>query len=317
MTDAGLSLRHAVEVVKKQAKPGPFRNLLNEIQEDLTGGESFAEAISKHPQAFSVMYRKMVEAGERSGKLETILNQLLRHMEKRRTLRRTIIRASIYPAVVLLFSICILMGIQYVILPMIVNTKVSSGPISGLVATVNILLKICIGGPIVIFVLSKIAKQSHSGKYAVDLLKLRIPVAGRIIRKAALVRFTRMLGTLIQAGISIVEALKLTRDACGNEVIAKKIEIASESVKTGTSLLEPLRDQHIIDSAVVDMIEVGEETGKLDQTLLKAADYYEEEVETMISYMMSLLEPTLIVLICLFVGYMIIVIWGSISAAMH
>ncbi len=320
MVQAGLPIARALRTLANQQKSYSFRAVIDDLSKCVEAGQPLSQAMKKHPRAFDTMYVRLIESAEKSGMLENALDQLTKYLERKRNIRRQVIRALIYPAFVLCFAVLIFAALRFVLLPMFAGASSGSNPINktvgSLLTLVDTVLGLAVFVPILIILLASLLRQTELGTYIVDWVKLHIPIIGGVFRRAALARFTRSLGVLTGAGVSILDALSMSREVTGNEVIARQIDFAKETVKTGSSLTEPLRVSRTIDPAVVDMIEVGEESGKLEESLLKVADYYEDEVETMIHYLMGLLKPTLIILLCLLMGYMILTMWSvALSAA--
>jgi len=314
MIEAGLPITQALRTLSRQQKSYGFRAVIDDLCKGVQRGQPLSNAMKKHPRAFDSMYVRLIESAEKSGMLENALNQLTKYLERKRNLRRQVIRALIYPAFVLCFAVFVLAGLRFVLLPMFAGISGNATPISrtvgNLLTLVNIILGLAVFIPVLTIAAVSLLKQTEIGTYIVDWIKLHIPIIGGVFRRAALARFTRSLGVLTGAGVSILDALALSREVTGNEVIGRQIDFARETVKTGSSLTEPLRISRTVDTAVVDMIEVGEESGKLEESLLKVADYYEDEVEMMIHYLMGMLKPALIIFLCLLMGYMILTMWS-------
>ena len=314
LQDAGLPLVRSVRILAGQLKPGLLKNSLNEIAEDVESGSSFSEALAKHPRVFDRLYVNMVRAGEAGGVLDTILARLADFKEKARKLRSKIIGAMIYPVAVVTIAITIVSLIMVFIVPKFEEIFVDFGAelprmtkiliaVSGIMFTWKwAILLVPVGA--VIFV--KLIKQTHAGRLLIDRVKLYMPVFGAIVRKSTVSRFCRTLGTLISSGVPILEALNIVKDTSGNEVISRAIGKVHDSIKEGDTIAEPLRQSGVVDDMVVNMVDVGEETGDLDKMLIKVADVYDEEVDGLVASMMSLLEPMIIVFLGLMVGAIVV-----------
>jgi len=318
LQDAGLPILRSLHVLEQQQKPGLLRKVVKEVAEDVEGGATLSEAMAKHPKAFERLYVKMIAAGEAGGVLEIILERLAEFMEKAQKLRRKVIGAMIYPTAVISFASLILLFIMVVVVPKFeaifadFNTTLPA-PTRILIGTskwfafgtppgwVIILLS-----PLVVFLAIKLAKQSQMGLYVNDLVKLKIPIMGKILHKTAVARFARTLGTLINAGVPILEAINITKDTTGNEVFSRALGQVHDSIREGETFAEPLRASRVVDSLVINMVDVGEETGDLDKMLLKIADNYDDEVETMVNSLMSLLEPVLVIFLGVTVGFIVV-----------
>jgi type IV pilus assembly protein PilC len=274
-----------------------------------------------HPKAFDRLYCNMVAAGEAGGVLDVILQRLADFMEKAQRLKRKVVGAMIYPVVVITFAALIVAGIMIAVVPKFEEIFADFGTdLPGMtMVLINISNWFVKGTPpgwVVVFVspvalllLFKLLKQSKSGRYAVDLIKLKIPILGNILAKTAVARFTRTLGTLLAAGVPILEAINITRETSGNEVYARALGNVHDEIREGESFANPLRAAKICDSIVVNMIDVGEETGDLDKMLIKIADNYDEEVETLVEGLVSLLEPIMVVVLGGIVGFIVIALF--------
>ncbi len=319
MIDAGLPITQALRTLAKQQKSSGFRAIIEDLYECVQRGESLTDAISKHPEAFDEMYVKLISASEKAGMLEDALKELVKYLERKRNLKRQVLRAMLYPGFVFFAAIFILFTLRFVLLPMFAGTSSGNNPVNRtvgqLLSLVDTILILSVVVPLVIVGVSGLLRQSQSGRYIVDFLKLKVPIVGVIFRKAALARFTRSLGMMLRAGVPIIDALALSRDVANNTVIARQIDFVKEQAKRGSSLTEPLRKSRAIDVAVTDMIEIGEESGKLEESLIKVAEYYENEVEELIYAFLAMLKPALIVFICLLMGYMILVMWASVLSS--
>jgi len=262
-----------------------------------------------------------VAAGAAGGVLETILERLAEFMEKAQRLRRKVVGAMIYPIAVITFSAGIVGFIMVVVVPKFQQIFKDFG--TTLPVPTQILIKvsdwmangmppgwlILMCTPVVIWLILKLVKQSEAGKYVLDMTKLRIPIMGKIISKTAIARFTRTLGTLINAGVPILEAINITKDTTGNEVFSRALTGVHDSIREGETFAEPLKASRCVDALVVNMVDVGEETGDLDKMLLKVADNYDEEVETLVSSLVSLLEPVLVIFLGLIVGSIVVALF--------
>lgn len=322
LQDAGLPLLRSLQILEGQLKPGKLKNVLLGVCEDVEGGSALSEAMAKHPRAFDKLYTKMVNAGEIGGVLDIILQRLAEFMEKSQRLKRKIRGALVYPVVVIVVAIAILTFIMYFIIPKfeeifrdfgvqlpkltlwLVNTsRWVAGKQAGQTVPGAIFV---IFSPIIAWVLFKLIRKAGPGKAATDIVFLWSPIFGKLIRKTTIARFTRTLGTLISAGVPILEAILITRDTSGNYVFEKALNKVHDSIREGESFADPLRESKTCDAIVVNMIDVGEETGELDAMLLKIADNYDEEVDVAVASLVSLLEPIMVVVIGLIVGTIVV-----------
>ncbi len=322
LQDAGLPLLRSLQILESQQKPGKLKNVLGDVSEDVEGGASLSEAMAKHPKAFNRLYTKMVNAGEIGGVLDIILQRLAEFMEKAESLKRKIRSAMIYPAVVVFVAISIVTFIMVFIIPKFEEIFADFGvPLPGItIFLINMSRWIAGGqvdqqipgwvfiiiGPIAFFIFVKLARKAGPGRAFFDFVFLWIPVVGGLIRKATVARFTRTLGTLISAGVPILEAVTITKETCGNWVFERALGRVHDSIREGESFADPLRESKTCDAIVVNMIDVGEETGDLDAMLMRIADNYDEEVDVAVSGLVKLIEPMLILFLGGVVGTIVV-----------
>ena len=322
LQDAGLPLLRSLQILESQQKPGKFKNVLIGVCEDVEGGSSLSEAMAKHPRAFTRLYVKMVNAGEIGGVLDIILQRLAEFMEKSERLKRKIKGAMVYPIVVIAIAALILTGIMWFIipkfeeifrdfgvaLPALTRWLIGSSRwVAGTMPKQQIPgAFVILPAPIILFVLFKLLRMTGPGRAITDTLVLWTPVFGGLMRKTIIARFTRTLGTLISAGVPILEAIKITAETSNNYVYEKALTKVHDSIREGESFAEPLRLSKTCDAIVVNMIDVGEETGELDQMLLKIADNYDEEVDVAVASLVSLLEPLMVVVLGVIVGTIVV-----------
>ncbi len=319
LIDAGLPIVRSLQILSDQQKPGLLKNTLIDVREDVEGGSSLSEAMAKHPKAFDRLYTNMVKAGEAGGVLDTILSRLADFREKAQKLRRQILSAMIYPAAVITIATAILAVIMIFIIPRFEEMFVEMNIAGGLPVLTKVLMRsaqtlrqfwyLLPGVPIAIFVFAKLITMSPAGRYAIDSIKLKVPVFGMITSKSSVSRFCRTLGTLVASGVPILEALNIIKGATGNAVVAQAVTEVHNSIREGDTIAEPLRHSGVFDDIVVNMIDVGEETGELDRMLIKVADNYDNEVDTLVTGMMSLLEPLLIVGMGGVVGFIVVALF--------
>jgi len=303
LQDAGLPIVRSLKILEEQQKPGVLKNQLMDVAEDVEGGSTLSEALSKHPKTFSKLYVNMVRAGEAGGVLDAILERLATFLEKSQRLKKQVISALIYPAAVITVAAGILAGIMIVVIPkfeaMFRDMKMTLPPMTeALIAFSRWIKDWWFMIPLIpfgIFVLFKIVGANKTGRYILDKIKLKLPIIGIIIRKSTISRFARTLGTLIQSGVPILEALAIVREATGNAVFENAIQHVHDSIREGESMAAPLAATKVVDVMVLNMVDVGEETGELDKMLIKVADTYDEDVDALVGGMMSLLEPLIIV----------------------
>ena len=321
LIDAGLPILRSLNILEEQQKPGALRNTLRQVAEDIEGGATFSESLAKHPKSFSRLYVNMVAAGETGGVLDTILQRLAEFMEKAAKLKRMVVGALIYPAAVVTFAVMIVAGIMIIVIPKFKNIFVDfdvdlPGPTLILIGVSDWFVLgtppgwvVLIASPFIAAMLFKLIRSSHGGRYATDLVGLKVPILGTILEKTSVARFTRTLGTLITAGVPILEAILITKETAGNEVFARAMQTVHDSIREGESFANPLRATKVVDGLVVNMIDVGEETGELDKMLMKIADTYEDEVDTLVSGLFALIEPVMVICLGMVVGFIVVALF--------
>ena len=319
LQDAGLPILRSLRILEQQQKPGPLKAVCRAVADDVESGSTLSEAMGKYPKTFNRLYVNMVAAGEAGGVLDVILSRLADFMEKAQRLKRKVVGAMIYPICVLVIAFGIVMGIMIVVIP---KFKVIFDDFGmELPSLTNLLLKLSdwiafgygwamlIFSPIGILLLVRLIRISQAGRFAHDTVNLKIPVIGQILGKTSIARFTRTLGTLIAAGVPILEALNITRETAGNEVYRRALGGVHDSIRRGETFSEPLRKARVCDALVVNMIDVGEETGELDKMLTKIADNYDEEVDVLVGSLMSLMEPILVIFLGVICGFIVIALF--------
>lgn len=321
LQDAGLPILRSLHILEEQQRPGAMKNIMRAMGEDIEGGSTLSEACGRHPKAFDRLYVNMVAAGETGGVLDVILQRLAEFMEKAQKLKRKIMGAMVYPVVVISFSLFIVAGIMIVVIPkfkaIFLDFDVVLPGATLLLMGVSdwfVLGKppgwlVLICSPFIAAVLYKLVRSSKGGRYVVDFVALKLPVFGNLVEKNAVARFSRTLGTLIAAGVPILEAVNITRDTSGNEVYVRALDAVHDSIREGESISEPLRSAKVCDALVTNMIDVGEETGELDKMLLKVADNYEEEIDVAVASLVSLLEPLMVVVLGGIVGFIVVALF--------
>jgi len=321
LQDAGLPILRSLNILEEQQKPGMMKNVIRAMVDDIEGGSTLSEACSRHPKAFNRLYVNMVAAGEAGGVLDVILQRLAEFMEKAQKLMKKIKGAMVYPAVVISFSVLIVTGIMIVVIPKFKEiffdfdvtlpapTLALMGFSDWIVDGMPPGWMVIIFGPFAAMGLYKLIRTSNGGRYAVDVISMRVPVLGTLIRMNSVSRFTRTLGTLIAAGVPILEAIHITRDTAGNEVYVRALDKVHDSIREGESVAAPLRQAKVVDGLVTNMIDVGEETGELDKMLLKVADNYDEEIDVAVASLVSLIEPIMVVVLGGTVGFIVVALF--------
>src|SRR5687767_13783810 len=317
MINAGLPLVQAMTILSEQTDNKTLSEIMRKVVFDVESGNTVADALSKHPQAFSNLYVNMVAAGEAGGILDTILMRLATFMEKNDALVRKVKGAMIYPGVIMgVAGIAIAVLLVFVIpvfesmfasvnLALPAMTRIVIGMSDFLVGYWWAVIAGAVG---LVFMLKKYYATS-SGKLAIDKLMLKMPVLGDVLRKSAVSRFTRTLGTLISSGVSILDGLEITARTAGNMVIHNAVMESRASIAGGETIAGPLAKSKVFPPMVISMIAVGEQTGGLDEMLTKIADFYDDEVDAAVSNLLSLLEPIMIVFLGVVVGGMVVAMY--------
>ncbi len=317
LINAGLPIVRSLRILGDQLKPGMLKNDLMDVADDVEGGMTLSEALAKHPKAFNKLYVNMVKAGEAGGILDQILDRLSGFMEKAERLKKKVVSAMIYPAAVVTVAGGILLVIIGYIVPQF--QKMFTEMNMAMPAPTQILMKagdivrfqwyLIIGVPFALFMFYRLLAFTKTGRYGIDYVKLKLPIFGIIVSKSTISRFARTLGVLITSGVPILEALNIVKDATPNVVVSGALVKVHDSIREGESMAAPLGAAKICDPMVINMVDVGEETGELDKMLLKVADTYDEDVDALVGGLMSLIEPILIVSMGVTVGFIVIALF--------
>jgi type IV pilus assembly protein PilC len=310
MLDAGLPLVQCLEILGEQQEHPGFGQMLRKVRSDVEGGASLAEAMRRQPKAFDDLYVNMVAAGEAGGILDVILQRLSVYLEKAVRLKNQVKSAMMYPVTVISIAIGVVWLILWKVIPVFAQLFAGlGGELPALtrwvVAASNFLAKYSIWmilALVGVFFAIRSYHQTHRGARVIDGLLLKLPVLGEILRKIAVARFCRTLSTLTSSGVPILDGLEITAKTAGNTIIEDAIMVTRRSVEEGKTLSGPLGETKVFPPMVVQMINVGEQTGALDQMLSKIADFYEDEVDTAVAGMVKLLEPIMIVVLGAIIG---------------
>jgi type IV pilus assembly protein PilC len=306
LQDAGLPILRSLRILEEQQKTGTFKKVIGYVADDIEGGSTLSEAMARYPKTFDRLFTGMVAAGETGGVLDLILARVADFMEKAQKLKSRVKSAMVYPIVVLTAAFGILLALMKYVRPQFkaVLEEMVSGELNRVTTTVlgvsNWIATqygwaIIIGIPFAIVFLLRIARKFRTGRYVLDAVKLKLPVMGQLTNKVSVTRWTRTLGTLIGAGVPILDALTVTRDTAGNEVFSNMLNNVHNSIRQGDTFADPLRKSKTVDLIVSNMVAVGEETGDLDKMLLKVADNFDEQVDVLVASLMSMLEPIMII----------------------
>ena len=317
LIDAGLPLLRSLNILVAQQKPSKLRDILREATTDVQSGSTFSEALEKHPKAFDRLYVNMVRAGEVGGMLEVVLNRLAMFMERREALKRKVKSALIYPIAVILIASGIVAFLLMRVVPVFAEIFSDFG--AALPAPTQFLVD---AGDFLIYkwwklllimsctaITLKVMAKSKLIKRGMDRVWLKVPLIGDLVTKVNVARFARTLGTLITSGVPILQALRITKETISNEVISNAVQKVHDSIKEGDTIAAPLDEAKVFPAMVVNMIDVGEETGSLDSMLLKVADIYDAEVEMAVEAMLTLLEPAIIVILGGVIGFIVIALY--------
>jgi len=315
MVNSGLSMLRCLYILEEQTENKKLAGVIGQIKDDVEAGISLSDALEKHPKVFSKLYVSMVRAGELGGILDEVLNRLAMQLEKDDSIRRAVKSAMVYPILIASFAIIVLMGMVLFLIPIFAGMYNDLGGKLPALTRVMVSLSDVVKGdwfivfPGIIGVIWGIRylKRTPQGTANWDRAKLHIPMGiGEIIRKLAVARFSRTLGTLITSGVPILQALEITGQASGNTVIENAMTSVQTSVKEGQSITAPLEKASVFPAMVTQMIAVGEETGSLDAMLGKIADFYEDEVNASVKALTSILEPIMMVGVGAIVGLVVI-----------
>jgi type IV pilus assembly protein PilC len=315
MIDAGLPLVQCLEILSSQQENKTFQKVLAGTRGSVEGGSTLSAAMKQYPKVFDPLYTNMVEAGETGGILDTILQRLAAYIEKNVKLQRAVKSALVYPIGVLTIAAAVITLLLWKVVPVFatlfaglgVDLPLPTRIVIGLSHFVGSIFGFLIFVAIIGMVVGiKIWYGTPSGRMAIDTIILKLPVLGILMRKIAVARFTRTLGTLISSGVPILEGLDITARTSGNAVIEKALNQVRKSLEEGKSLTDPLKESEVFPGMVTQMIAVGEQTGAMDAMLQKIADFYEEEVDAAVKDLLTALEPIMIVFLGLVVGGVVI-----------
>jgi type IV pilus assembly protein PilC len=325
MINAGLPLVQSLNILAQQTENKALRDVTRAVVYDVESGHTLADAFSKHPKAFTDLYVNMVAAGEAGGILDTILLRLATFLEKNDALVRKVKGAMVYPGVIISVAIIAIAVLLVFVIPTFESMFASAGmelplPTRIVIGMSNALINywwmaiLAIGG--VIFGIRQYYSTAN-GRRQIDGMLLRAPVLGDLLRKSAVSRFTRTLGTLVSSGVSILDGLEITAKTAGNSVIHDAVMESRQSIAGGETIAAPLEKSKVFPPMVISMIAVGEQTGGLDEMLSKIADFYDEEVDVAVSALLSLMEPAMIVILGVIVGGMVIAMYLPIFDMMN
>jgi type IV pilus assembly protein PilC len=317
MIDSGLPLVQALDILAKQSDNKVFQKILRKVKEDVESGGTLSDALALHPKQFDTLYTNMISAGENGGILDVILERLSQHMEKAMKLKREIKAAMIYPSVVISAAVIVTTVLMVFVIPTFADLFSSFGSalplptqivinMSNFVMTWWYLIFGSLGFGIFMFFRFL---STERGKEVIHPIALKIPIFGDIIKKVAVARFTRTLGTMLSSGVPIMEALNICARTAGNKVVERDVLRSRVAISEGKTMVEPLSESIVFPPMVVQMIGVGEQTGALDAMLTKIADFYEDEVDSAVASMKQLIEPIMILVLGVIIGALVIAMY--------
>lgn len=317
MIDSGLPLVQCLEILASQQEHKGFKEILYKVKESVESGSTFADALSKHPKAFDQLFVNLVAAGEVGGILDTILTRLAAYIEKSMKLKKQIKGAMVYPITIMSIAVVVVGVILIFVIPTFAKMFTEFGgelpaPTKFVIALSNFLVKyfvVIIGGSYVIAWAIKKYYSTPIGRKNIDRMALRAPIAGPLIRKVSVAKFTRTLGTMVSSGVPIMDGLEIVAKTAGNKIVEEAIYNVRQSISEGKTMAEPLAACGVFPPMVVQMISVGEATGAMDAMLNKIADFYDDEVDDAVGAMTAMMEPLLMVFLGTAVGGLVIAMY--------
>jgi type IV pilus assembly protein PilC len=317
MIDAGLPLVQSLDILAQQEEDETFRDIISTVKNEVEAGATLAAALQKHPRVFDDMYVNLVVAAEEAGTLDVILARLATHIEKMEELKKKIRSALVYPAMIVTVAIGVTIVLMVFVVPVFEKLFAGIGstlplPTRVVIAVSNIFksyLPIVIAIVVVLVIVLRRYYKTENGKRRIDDLMLKLPIFGELLRKVAIARFARTLGTLVSSGVPILESLNIVAGASGNKVVEEAILKGRVSISEGQTISEPLAQSGVFPVMVTQMISVGETTGSLELMLNKVADFYESEVDTAVATLSSMLEPVLMIFLGVIVGGLVIAMY--------
>jgi len=317
MIDAGLPLVQSLEILSKQQENSTFKKILLSVRMDVETGSTIAEAMKKHPEVFDNLYCNMIDAGEVGGILDTILSRLAAYMEKNMALVKKVKGAMTYPVICLCISFVVIAVMLVFVVPVFQKMFADFG--KALPAPTQMVVNMSdfakgnfhfiLGGMFALGWVIKKINKTEKGKIKIDQLLLVMPIIGPLLRRVAVAKFTRTLGTMMQSGVPILDALNVVGRTAGNKVIELAVFRVTDAIKEGRPLAEPLEETGVFPSMVVQMINVGESTGALDTMLAKIADFYDEEVDQAVENLTAAIEPLMMVFLGGLIGGLVIAMY--------
>jgi type IV pilus assembly protein PilC len=325
LSESGIPIVKALTILEGQTRPGPFKGILKEIVEDVAAGTALSEAMAKHERTFNHLYSSMVHAGEVAGVLDRILNRLASFREKADEIRSKVVGAMIYPIVVSVVATGVVSAAIIIVIPKFKDIFESFG--TELPPVTQVLLDfsdfavhywyLLFGVPVLAVLLhAMLMRKPGAYRFFMHKTRLKIPILGGVLSKALIAGFARTFGTLIEAGVPHLDALAIVRDTSGNDVVVQGVEQIRRTVREGEGIARPMGETGLFDDLVVNMVDVGEATGELDRMLLKVADAYEVQVDRRIQGLFKIIEPLLLVMMAVVVGFIVIALFVPLTEIM-
>lgn len=320
MVNAGINILKCLDILEAQTKDPALKPIITEVRKDVVGGASLTDALARHPKVFSKLFVSMVRAAEAGGILDQILDRLATFLEKEQEVIGRIKGAMVYPVCVLVFAILMVIAMFIFVLPTFKDIFAGSGAELPLITRMLFFISDIIRGywfllptiPIGTVMGFRAYYKTEQGRWNLDKLKLRVPVIGELVQKMAISRFSRTFGTLVNSGVPVLKSLEIVAETAGNVVIAKAVDDARASVREGQRISAPLAASGMFPQMVTQMMDIGEETGRMSEMLIKIATFYDQEVDVAVKALTSLIEPLLIIFLGGIVGFIV----GSIMVPM-
>jgi type IV pilus assembly protein PilC len=317
MIDAGLPLVQCLNILAEQSESKTLRSVTGQVARHVEAGSTLADALRRHPRTFDDLFTNLVEVGEAGGILDVVLQRLAAYIEKAAALKRKVKAAMVYPCAIIGVALLVVIFMLTFVIPTFAQMFKDLGADLPLPTKIVMLLSDFVRSYILLIIAGMIGAvmalrsyyRTEGGRATIDALMLKLPVFGTLVRKVAVARFTRTLGTLVQSGVPILDGLRITARTAGNKVVEKAVLQCRAAVTEGKTLADPLRTSGVFPPMVTQMISVGEQTGALDAMLSKIADFYDDEVDTAVSTLTSLLEPIMIVFLGVVVGGLVVAMY--------
>ena len=317
MIDAGLPLVQCLNILAEQSESKTLRSVTGQVARHVEAGSTLADALRRHPRTFDDLFTNLVEVGEAGGILDVVLQRLAAYIEKAAALKRKVKAAMVYPCAIIGVALLVVIFMLTFVIPTFAQMFKDLGADLPLPTKIVMMLSDFVRGYILLLIAGMIGAvmalrsyyRTEGGRATIDALMLKTPVFGTLVRKVAVARFTRTLGTLVQSGVPILDGLRITARTAGNKVVEKAVLQCRAAVTEGKTLADPLRTSGVFPPMVTQMISVGEQTGALDAMLSKIADFYDDEVDTAVSTLTSLLEPIMIVFLGVVVGGLVVAMY--------